>query len=65
MVKVQPVPTGLQSRVASMVQNRGLRKASEMLGINEKTVLRLATGVPCQPGTIALVGRTLEERREL
>jgi hypothetical protein len=59
MTRTQEIPRDLQRSVSGLTSKVGLRNAAKTLRLSEKTVLRVAAGVPSTPGTVALVREAL------
>jgi len=64
MVKTTNIPAGMQAKVATCARTMGVRGASKALGLHEKTLLRVAAGIPSTAGTLAVVANALREMAE-
>lgn len=49
----------IQERVRALIQEQGVRRASERLGLSQNATLRLAAGSKVQRGTLALAAQNL------
>jgi hypothetical protein len=48
-----------QKKVAQLIEEQGIVKAAETVGLARETLMRVAAGLGVQPGTMALVREKL------
>lgn len=55
-------PPEIAAEVRLLVETEGVSRTREILGIAKEPIVRIAAGLPVQPGTVALAALALEKR---